>query len=156
MNPFSLNMTKELNSFFLGYDSKNLTHFVDMTTACMLCRNPLNRLSFFAEDTTSPSASVGQGFTSCDDLFWMCHCHRHTQRTELFFSDKLEELIFLNTAQRIEHFFEHNSKFFFFFWKNVTQRIETFFMTLELNFFRRRLKELNLFFWTWLQELNFF
>ena len=30
--------------------------------------------SFFDEATASPFASVGQGWTSCEDLIWMCVC----------------------------------------------------------------------------------
>ena len=32
---------------------------------------------FFDEATASPVKSVGQGWTSCEDLIWMCQCHCH-------------------------------------------------------------------------------
>ena len=47
-------------------------------TSCSFCAGLyLTDRFFFAEVTTSPFASVGQGLTSCDDLLRMCHCHCH-------------------------------------------------------------------------------
>ena len=43
----------------------------------------------FAEVTTSPFASVGQGLTSCDDLLRMCHCH-HRHFTQAAFQSLVE------------------------------------------------------------------
>ena len=121
---FSLNMTKELNSFFFDYESKNWTHFVDMTQRI--------------------------------ELFF----HWPARRTELF----------LNTAQRSEHFkirlkqlehflfyYEDDSKFFFFK-KMWLKEFETFFVTLELNlFFSQTTQRIEpFFFWTWLQEFELF
>ena len=46
-------------------------------TACLLCRFSQVQQILFSEVTTFPFESVGQGLTSCDDLFRMCHCHCH-------------------------------------------------------------------------------
>ena len=50
---------------------------IDRTTCTFLRGCSSDRQILFAEVTTSPFASVGQGLTSCDDLLRMCHCHCH-------------------------------------------------------------------------------
>ena len=48
---------------------------------CLFSRAGSCRLDwvFFEEVTTSPFASVGQGWSVWEDFSWMCHCHCHCQ-----------------------------------------------------------------------------
>ena len=133
-NPFSLNITKELDSYFL-----NMTQGIEPLISWRW-RKELNRL-IFAYDSKNWNYFW---MTQRIELLYM------TQRMEPFFWIWLRELNFLinkTITQRNEPFFisltELNP-----FSLNMTKELDSFFLNLT--------QRIGPFFQIWLQEMNFF
>ena len=137
---------KELNLFLIWfkelapfYDSKNWIFFPVWLTDFFLNTTHKNEPLIFEYDQRIELflfwyESNNWILFLFDSKNWT-HYVGMTQRIELFFTDKLEDLNFLNTAQRIEHVFFIMNMTQRFFQKMWLKELKLFLKTLELNLF---------------------